>query len=495
MSIARETEPAHLWRETSAGTWSRECLGEEQTASYMQNVRDGHTELTIEVPFTSSIASASELITRARNAWLVCHSRFPQGAAEISTGTALPQLLTYRLLRSDDEAAAWLRDTFVVVTDRTAGEVARHTYSRRLATKGKRSMLFLVVDASSSAEHALVWNVSHVVSDAFSIPIFMNEILDQMTKVPGDGLLSVADIDYAGVVQRLPIHPSVLYEAQYRPSAEQRAQAIAEILAQEDLYASHVGQSIKMYPRPDNVARPHATHCVDVKFSLAQSQSLLANLRREKLSITYAAAAATLLAVHAMYGRGGETGALLGMTRNARRWVATDTVCASASSAIFLWIPLEAHLLQGAATTTRDRVLAVGRVIRAQLQPYLAGPHHLSLPSLSFASQRAIDGIAAAQQQADDVPAAPCPPGFSPQGALNLKRAFEANGVRIETRDLRHTGRQINESPWVGMFSLWDRLTLSLGFDSKYHDPAKMAKLIADVQHNLGSVAPASAKL
>ncbi|KAM3564586.1 hypothetical protein MY1884_000654 [Beauveria asiatica] len=493
MSIVQETEPAHLWHETTVGTWSRVCLGEEQTASYMQNIRDGHTELTIQVAFTCNIPSVPELIKRARNAWLVCHSRFPQGAIEISTGTELPQTLTYPMLRSDHDAAVWMQDTFVVVSDQSSGEVAKHTYSRRLTTKGKRSMLYLVIDPSATGRHALVWNVSHVVADAFSIPVFMNEIFDQMTKVPGDVLLSVKHVDFSAVVDRLPIHPAVLYEARYRPNAEQREQAMADILAQEHLYESHIGESIKMYPRSDNEARQHETHCLNLEFSLEQSRNLLAELRREKLSITYAAAAATLLAVHSMYAQGREKGALLGMTRNARRWVDTDKACASASSAIFLWVPLEKGWLQG---STRDGVLTIGRVIKEQLQPYLASPHHLSLPSLSFASQRSIDGMRATEaSHPSDPPAAPCPPGFSPQGALVLKRAFDSNGVHIDTHHLCHTGRQINESPWVGLFSLWDRVTLSLGFDSKYHDPAIMSKLMADVRYNLGSVAHTSAKL
>ncbi|OAA73990.1 hypothetical protein ISF_00891 [Cordyceps fumosorosea ARSEF 2679] len=492
MSIVGETEDAsHVWRQTSPGTWSRACLGEEQTASYTQNVRDGHTELTIAVPFSCrGVPSAAALTLRARNAWLACHARFPQAAAEMSTGTRLPQRLTYAALRSDEEAAAWLRETLVVVDDgRSAEEVARYTYGRRLPTRGKRSMLYLVVGAEARGEHALVWNVSHVVSDAFSIPVFMNEMLGQMTKVPGDVLLSVRDIDYEGVAERLPIHPAVLYEDRYRPTAEQREQAVAEILAQEDLYSSRIGESIKMYPRADSASRPHETHCLTLQFTLSRSRALLAALRREGVSITYAAAAATLLAVRAAYARGDEAGALLGMTRNARRWVDTDRACASASSAVFLWIPFAPEEHRGSA---RDAVLALGRTIRERLQPYIAGPHHLSLPSLELASHRAIDGLGAeAPERAE-----PCPPGFSPQGKLTLRRAFGGEGgVSIEAKDFRHTGRQINESPWVGLFSLWDRLTLSLGFDSKYHDPEMMARLIADVQQKLDSVVHTSANL
>lgn len=232
------------WRELGDGAWSRDCIGEEQTASYKQNINDGHTELTVEAPFSSNINSRDELIQRVKNAWVLCHSRLPECATEISTGTELPQILTYTKLKSDQDSADWQHETFRVVIGQSVEDVARLTYNRRLPTKGKRSMLYLVIDpkAPITRRHALIYNVSHVVSDAFSIPAFFSTMFWYMTQVPGDSQIPVRRIDYAGVVGRLPIHPSHLYEAKFAPTLEDKEQAISEVLAQEELYASHVSQ-------------------------------------------------------------------------------------------------------------------------------------------------------------------------------------------------------------------------------------------------------------
>jgi len=239
MTALRSGSP---WLEIGNGVWSRDCIGEEQTASYCQNIRDGHTELTIEVPFSSNIGSRDELIQRVQNAWIVCHSRLPECATEISTGTELPQSLKYATLKSDLDCADWLRETFRVVAGQSVEDVARLTYSRRLPTKGKRSMLYLVIDptAPTARRHALIYNVSHVVSDAFSIPAFFNIMFRHMTQVPGDSQLPVSSIDYNGVVERLPIHPSHLYDAKFKPTLQEKEQAISAVLSQEALHADYV---------------------------------------------------------------------------------------------------------------------------------------------------------------------------------------------------------------------------------------------------------------
>jgi hypothetical protein len=242
-----------------------------------------------------------------------------------------------------------------------------------------------------------------------------------------------------------------------------------------------------MYPRSNDNTSQHETHCLTLSYSESDSNAILSDLRSESLSITFAAAAATLLAVKNTYQKGHETGALLGMTRNARRWVKTDQSCPSASSIVFLWIPFSEHWFQG---STREAVMHLGRAIKENLQPFLESAHHLYMPSMAFASRRAVNGMmaTAAREDGRGEPAAPCAPGFSAQGALSLERRFNDHGVVIEAHDLRHTGRQIGASPWVGMFSLWGRIVLSLGFDSFYHEPEKMKKLLADVHHNLASV-------
>lgn len=240
------------WNKIADGVWSRECIGEEQAASYCQNIRDGHTELTVETQFTSNIGSEEELIQRVKNAWLACHSRMPECATEISTGTEIPQIATYRTLQSDQDAAEWLQDTFRVVKGKSTEEVARFTYSRRLTTKGKRGMMFLVIDPNAipNRRYTLIYNVSHAVSDSFSIPKLFNEMFRQMTLVSGNSPLPASEIDYTGVVDRLAVHPSHLYEANFQPTEEERKQAIADVLAQEELVRSHVSpEHLPMIPR------------------------------------------------------------------------------------------------------------------------------------------------------------------------------------------------------------------------------------------------------
>ncbi|KAJ3495838.1 hypothetical protein NLG97_g3100 [Lecanicillium saksenae] len=483
---------ASPWCELNPGVWARECIGEEQTTSYCQNIRDGHSELTVDVPFTSNIESQEELIQRTKNAWLMCHSRMPECATEISTGTELPQILTYRMLQSDSEAASWLQESFRVVIGKTVDEVARYTYNRRLTTQGKRSMLFLVIDPTADAQrrHNLIYNVSHVVSDAFSIPALFNEVFRQMTLVPASCIIPVSAIDYSGVVERLPVHPSHLYEAKFQPTNAERGQAVADVLAQEQVVGTHISESIALYTEPNAEAREHETHCFNVYFSDVETQKLLSDLRRENISITFAATAATLLAVKKMYSRGHETGALVGMTRNARRWVETGQFCPSASSVVFLWIPFEEQWFEG---STKHAVLHLARAIKAKLLVHLQSPHYLSMLCVSSASLRAVNGMAEATVA--EAEAQPCVPGFSSQGAVGLQRQFDFDGTSVTAHDIRHTGRQISDSPWVGMLSIFGRITLSLGFDSKYHCPEKMSKFLAYVQENLTSAGSLDAKL
>jgi hypothetical protein len=231
------------WKQTHQGCWERPCSGGETGVSYNQNVRDGHTELTIEVPFNVDF-STPELITRLRNAWLVSHSKWPDIAVQLSTGTELPQMMKYETLRSNADAEAWLQETFHVVTDKPAREIVNMTYNRRLPTKGKRNMLYLVTgpnaDPENPTRHSLVWNFSHAIADVYSIVQFLNHIFKTVTQVAGDHDMSLSQIDYSGVLGRLPVSPVTPYQEQYKPNKKQIQQAIDDAARQGDLYAAKV---------------------------------------------------------------------------------------------------------------------------------------------------------------------------------------------------------------------------------------------------------------
>ncbi|KAL4786975.1 hypothetical protein BJX76DRAFT_364471 [Aspergillus varians] len=481
------------WRQVAHGHWMRVCTAGEQASSYNQNVRDGHTELTVNVPFTTSL-STPELIQRVRNAWLVCHSTHPEVAIQLSTGTELPQRMQFKTLQSNADAAAWLRETLHVIPDHSAEDVARMTYNRRLPTKGKRNMLYLVTagvaDCENPDRHCFVWNFSHTLADVYSVVQFYNYLLKTVTEVAGDRDLTIDDLDYSGLQDRLPVTPMTPYDQQHNPTKAQREQAIADAVAQADLYSSKIAQSIAMYPEPDAALRPHGTYCIRLQYTLVESKALLSALQDEKLSITFAAAAATILAIKQSYSKGHETGALLGMTRNARRWVKTQhrgegghrVPCAS--DVVFLWIAFEQEWFT-AGRSTRDTILCIARAIRAEMGPHLTSPHYIA--SLSFTSNRVVAALAA---EGEPTPS-PQAPGFSPQGALPLAQEFTSTTASLQTHDIVHTGRQINPSAWVGMFSLWERVNLSMGFDTKYYDPQTMERFMALVQANLLTLVPA----
>lgn len=231
------------WRQTEPGTWTRACAGGEQGTSYTQNVRDGHTEITLEVAFTTTV-STTELIQRVRNAWLVAHSTRPEVAIQISTGTELPQMLKFETLKDEEDATRWLNDTLHVVSDQTAKDVARMTYSRPMPTKGTQSIMHLVTapaaDPKNPNRHSLVWNLSHVMCDIFSVVLFYNYLLQTITEVPGDRNLALAEIDYSRVHARLPVTPVDLYEKKYRPTNEERQKGLDDALRQGQLCNSKV---------------------------------------------------------------------------------------------------------------------------------------------------------------------------------------------------------------------------------------------------------------
>lgn len=253
-----------------------------------------------------------------------------------------------------------------------------------------------------------------------------------------------------------------------------------------------------MYPEHDFHTRSHRTHCFHKEFSLVESNAIFSSLKRQDLSITFLGAAATIMAVREMYGRGHEAGALLGMTRNARRWINTNESGKSpipmATDVVFLWIPFEGIFNE--KNSREDQLLFLGRVIRSQLAPHLTSVHYIS--SMQLMCDEYVSNLKVARDKANasseplgTEPITPSPPGFSPQGVLEVSKRVEANGHYIERHLFKHTGRQVNASPWIGLLSVDRELQLSLGFDEKYFKVEDMERFIAITREHLISVARA----
>lgn len=232
----------------------------------------------------------------------------------------------------------------------------------------------------------------------------------------------------------------------------------------------------------------------------------MANLRPQKISITYAAAAATILAVRDLYGNGTEKGALLGMTRNARRWVDTkgqggQAAIPMATDVVFLWIPFNGVLESGAGSKngTQGDLLRLAQRIRQELAPHLRGPHYMA--SMQLMCNEFVDHLISTIEKqelqnrlsgtsASDEPeiVQRSPPGFSPQGVIGIEKHVQGNGHTLERVGFRHTGRQVNASPWIGMMSLDEVVNISIGFDEKYYEPEVIRSFFARYKDYLVSL-------
>lgn len=493
------------WTQIEPLVFQRPCVGQEHSASYNQNVADGHTELSILGTFSIN-HSIDKVVQRCRKAWY--HSRYlhPETAVELSTDLSIPQMMTYRLLSEDkkEEIDTWMKETFIPVTNRSYDEILQMSYNRRLPTRGKASMMYFIVDnrpdlRDDQRVYAIVWNVSHAVTDAFSIVAFLNTFFSEVVKDTSDGdLLHSKDAEIDSIVRHLPISPLVTYEKRYNPTQAEKMESLAQAKEQLALYKDKLSESVAMYPESDFTNRDHGTHCLMTTLSLQESNNVLLALKQAQVGITYAGAAATILATYQLYGKGHETGALLGMTRNARRWVTTmlsDTghiAIPMATDVVFLWIPFEKHL-EAHKNNKKELMLSIGREIKTQLKKHLLSPHYIS--SVPYMSAMFVDGLRAQQQQdqqnKDDAKediCLPSAPGFSSQGVLSAKKVITSGETVLIRHEVAHAGRHIGSSPWIGLFALDDSFRFSIGFDTKYYKVEKMTEFLNLVRANVECV-------
>jgi hypothetical protein len=497
------------WVEIKPMVFQRACIGSEHSASYNQNIADGHTELSFAVPFSIS-KSMDELVTACKHAWFLCRSQHPEIAIELSTDLCIPQLMTYKYLSSleDAETEEWMDETFRIVKDRSYQDVLEMTYSHRLTTRGKRAIMWLVLDtnerlADSQKCHCLILNASHAPMDFFSMTNILDHYLAQIVK-GGDNVEAVGSRDAANLIKTLPVNPINVYDKQYKPTQGQIEEATSQAMRQLSLYKEKMGQSVALYPEHDYQFREHGTECLLEKWSRRTSNSLLSALKEHNVGITYAGAAALVLATYELFGKGHETGALLGMTRTASRWITTIAIDSSrraivpnTSDVMVLWIPFPKDMRVN-QFNRRELLLYIGKRIKEEVAKHLQSPHYLAaVPYMcdlivqTMHAQKTLDDAIEAHGTRHGEDSAnlvgPSAPGFSPQGVVKLDQQYTHGDTMLERHDLICSGRQIGHSPWIGMYTLDGRLRFTVGYDCKYYKRETMTKFLDLYQENLGS--------
>lgn len=231
------------WHQIEEGIYQRPCVGQEHSASFNQNVADGHTELSLAITFDTNIEE-SKIVERARNAWIASRFLHPEIATELSVDDSMPQLMTYRLMTSQDDINEWLQSTFVaVIPGSDWNEVIAMTYNRRLTTKGKQSMMYVVLSPAPGVPHCFIWNVSHAITDAYSIVSFLNDYMMEVLLAPDNSRAPARYLDTPQVsLQRLPASVIHQYNQQFQSSEAEKSQSIANARAQVSLYTEKVRQ-------------------------------------------------------------------------------------------------------------------------------------------------------------------------------------------------------------------------------------------------------------
>ncbi len=517
-------QDTYEWQQTERDVWTRACLGHEASASFNENIAYGHTELSVTATFrvhhpaSSGIAGTDgeldDLVARVRDAWIRTRYLRPEVAVEMTTHTdaSMPQAFTYRVLRDEASLRRWVEQTMVVVRLGEPGaesleEVCAYTYNRALPTRGKQSMLYLVLprlaDEKDRNAH-FVWNVSHALADGGSISELYNVLLQAMIDATPstDGSVYIPSEHELDVLPLLPRSVVAAYRQQHKPSAADEEAAAETARDNLRLIQAKMDESLALQPVTNWTKRKHETICIRRDIEADAARELIRFGKHVKSGVTYLASAATVLATAETFPerKPSSSGALMGMVRNARRWLSTDPVEGATgnrtplgSDAVFLWIPVDTQKSLEPSLDRLPQLVSVAASIRSELNKHLVSPHCISsYPVVADFAQGALTNhwaeIEVANRSAHTPSAeelakiiGPQAPGFSSVGALQIHKRFEpvspsarASGLWLERTDAAHRGRQVNASPWISMLMVDGKIKLQLGFDAKFHDAVKM---------------------
>ena len=232
------------WVEVENGVFQRCMFGGEASASFNQNVADGHTEISAYLRLQTTLPN-KKLIQRIRNAWLYTRIHNPEISIEMSTEAVVPQIFTYRIPQTQAEIDAWMEETLVFETERNIETMLDNIVNRKLTTQGKRSMMIVVLNGDAThgepVDHDYIWNVSHAAGDVYSFTTYLNCFSDALVRVPDDHDLNIlTSSDKATTLRRLPCAMLPSYLAKYQPSPVEVEAAVKVAEAQMALLAAKV---------------------------------------------------------------------------------------------------------------------------------------------------------------------------------------------------------------------------------------------------------------
>lgn len=210
LSIPTIDNSRYVWRESpeDRAYYTRAGWGPEMVADVWNRYNHAEQNLFLGVYITLSTPTAvSEVLERARDAWVAVRFSTPTIAAHTEQDKADNTLLTYRVAAGAADAQAWARRTIRFhETHKDLDELRFEVGQRRIPEEnGDQTFLYLI--SRSDTSYGVLMHTTHVPFDAGGTKIIMNRFLNKFAQYLADPSL-VATEKFAWGTEAVNLTPA-----------------------------------------------------------------------------------------------------------------------------------------------------------------------------------------------------------------------------------------------------------------------------------------------
>ncbi|OAA73989.1 hypothetical protein ISF_00890 [Cordyceps fumosorosea ARSEF 2679] len=427
----------------ATGSISRKLRGAELIVRASELTNNGNFQLNILGEFETTIPRA-ELHKRCQAAWWLTRQSLPLVGVTLGHEQA-----SFQPIRSLQDARRWVSETCVFADGLTCEEVL-------LAQVRQASDLtkLTVILAPPSGRPGCVLNISHTLTslDVYHIIASFVANLSSPSSSP-DLERAFSPETAAALTPRLPA-------------------------------------SLGIPVHPAHRARASLVHNEQVRFSAAEAAASLAAARARGVSLTALFFACIAVGVAKRHARGGEDGAHLVFSGNARRWLGAEAGPPVGMSVLpgALWLGKASLLADDAGSPAN--VFAVARAIQERQGRDLASEHIVGVyDELAPTAFRSMMEASSASSHQPVVPLV-SRPTLTSQGEFfqqqqqqqqQQQRADEGIPPRARLVHFRTGGRNTDPNVCFALYSFRGDMRCNLLFDAKYFDRDDVMALMETV--------------
>ncbi|KAJ3495839.1 hypothetical protein NLG97_g3101 [Lecanicillium saksenae] len=458
------------WTIDAAGRLSRDLKGTELVVRSTELVNNGNFQLDLLAGFDTPLTT-KELRIRQEAAWWLTRERFPVVGITLGVSKAF-----FEPIVTIDAAQRWVTQT-CLNEDNTTGEAMLLAQCRHTSDTTRLSIVLEPIRGS----RACVLNNSHTVIDHVGydiVYVFLSYLANDRCK---NGLKDVfVPEDAAQLVRRLPQSLSKAYYSQIAAPTEAERQEATSIQrkAQDRWNLNSIGIPI----HTEYQTRQSRMHNKQISFEEVNFRAALALAKKEGVSLTSLFFAAMTAGIHQRYSNGGEDGAHLVFSGNARRWVKTQGETGEPPVALSI-IPGAMWLDRACLDSELDSqagLLALAKKIDAAQRVDLASAHIIGV------YDELAPAVAKATLEGQSQPAVfppYCRPTLTSQGDLSARDTSLSTGCDTGRSPMRLTrwtsgGRNTDSTVCFALYSFKKELLCGLLFDERFFDEDEMMQLL-----------------